>query len=49
MLPGFELDWLEGARPAFLVRDPRAVAASYAARRARFRPEELELERQVEL
>ena len=49
MLPGFDLGWLEGARPAFLVRDPRAVAASYAARRAVFRPEELGLERQVAL
>jgi hypothetical protein len=33
MLPGFPLDWMDGARIAFLIRDPAAVAASYAAKR----------------
>ena len=49
MLPGWDLGWTEGARCAFLVRDPREVAASYAARRTAFAPEELGLPRQVEL
>lgn len=33
MLPGIGLDWMEGARVAFLIRDPAEVAASYAAKR----------------
>jgi hypothetical protein len=33
MLPGWGLDWMEGARIAFLIRDPAEVAASYAAKR----------------
>lgn len=49
MAPGFPLGWMEGAAVAFLIRDPRAVAASYAAKRTRFEPEELGAARQAEL
>jgi hypothetical protein len=34
MLPGFSLDWMARVRNAFLIRDPRAVLASYALKRA---------------
>jgi hypothetical protein len=34
MLPNFSLDWMSHMRNAFLIRDPRAVLASYARRRA---------------
>ncbi|MEM6489008.1 MAG: HAD family hydrolase [Pseudomonadota bacterium] len=49
MLPGFGLDWLQGAAIAFLIRDPRAVAASYAAKREAFALADLGIERQVAL
>ena len=35
MLPEVGLDWLDGFKHAFLIRDPRAVVASYARNRAR--------------
>ncbi len=33
MLPDVGLDWMDGAKVAFLIRDPAEVAASYAAKR----------------
>lgn len=33
MLPDVGLDWMKGAKVAFLIRDPAEVAASYAAKR----------------
>jgi hypothetical protein len=33
MLPDFELDWMAHVRNAFLIRNPRAVLASYALKR----------------
>ncbi|MEM6423330.1 MAG: HAD family hydrolase, partial [Pseudomonadota bacterium] len=49
MLDGVALDWLEGAAIAFLIRDPRAVAGSYAAKREAFTLEDLGLVRQAAL
>ncbi|MEM6439941.1 MAG: sulfotransferase [Pseudomonadota bacterium] len=49
MLPDFPLDWMDGARVAFLIRDPREVAASYAAKREVFGLEDLGVARQAEL
>ena len=33
MLPGFGLEWVQGCRNAFLIRDPAEVLASYVAKR----------------
>ena len=41
-------DDLPGLRHAFLIRDPKRVVASYAAKRVAVRPEHLGVERQVE-
>ena len=49
MLPGFGLEWMAGARVAFLIRDPREVAASYAAKREAFDLADLGFERQAEI
>lgn len=49
MVPGIELDWLEGAAIAFLIRNPREVAASYAAKREGFTLDDLGFERQAAL
>ena len=49
MVPPIGLDWMAGARVAFLIRDPREVAASYAAKRERFGVADLGIERQAEL
>lgn len=49
MLPGFPLDWLDGARVAFLIRDPGEVAASYAAKRETCRPEDIGADAQAAL
>jgi hypothetical protein len=49
MIEGFGLEWTDGAAEAFLIRDPRAVAASYAAKREAFVLEDLGLVRQAEL
>jgi hypothetical protein len=49
MLPGFPLDWMEGARVAFLIRDPVAVAASYARKRETCAPEDIGVDRQAAL
>ncbi|MEM6973431.1 MAG: HAD family hydrolase [Pseudomonadota bacterium] len=43
------LDWMSGAAVAFLIRNPREVAASYAAKRADFTPADLGIERQAAL
>ncbi|MEO0680029.1 MAG: HAD family hydrolase [Pseudomonadota bacterium] len=49
MIPGAPLDWMRGAAVAFLIRDPAEVAASYAAKRRRFRLDDLGFERQAQL
>lgn len=49
MIDGFPLDWMDGARVAFLIRDPAEVAASYAAKRESCTPEDIGTERQAEL
>ena len=49
MIEAFGLGWTAGAVEAFLIRDPRAVAASYAAKREAFVLEDLGLRRQAEL
>jgi hypothetical protein len=49
MIEAFGLDWTRGAVQAFLIRDPRAVAGSYAAKREAFVLEDLGLRRQAEL
>jgi hypothetical protein len=49
MVEGFGLDWTAGAAEAFLIRDPRAVAASYAAKRQAFVLDDLGLARPAEL
>ncbi len=49
MVPPIGLDWMAGARIAFLIRDPREVAASYAAKRERFDLADLGIARQAEL
>ena len=49
MLPGFDLDWMEACRNAFLIRDPAYVVASYARTRPQVRIEDLGFERQWEL
>lgn len=49
MLPGVGLDWMDGARIAFLIRAPEEVAASYFAKRETCGPEDIGLERQWQL
>lgn len=49
MIEGAPLDWMAGARVAFLVRDPARVAASYAAKREAMTLADLGFERQLEL
>lgn len=49
MIEDFGLDWTLGAMEAFLIRDPRAVAASYAAKREAFVLDDLGVVRQAEL
>lgn len=49
MVAGIGLDWMDGARVAFLIRDPREVAASYAAKREAFTLADLGVERQATL
>ncbi len=49
MIDGFGLDWMTGAAIAFLIRDPAAVAASYAAKREEIRAADLGNERQAEI
>lgn len=49
MIDGFGLDWMKGAAIAFLIRDPAAVAASYAVKRAEISAADLGNERQAEI
>jgi hypothetical protein len=47
--PGFGLDWTEACINAFLIREPEAVLASYAARRADVTLDDIGIVRQREL
>ena len=49
MIDGFGLGWMEGAAIAFLIRDPAAVAASYAAKREAFTAADLGCEQQARI
>jgi hypothetical protein len=49
LLPDDPLGWTEGLSNAFLIRDPRAVVASFARGRGRPEPFELGFERQLEI
>ena len=49
MVPEIGLEWMEGAAVAFLIRDPRAVAASYRAKREAITLPDLGLARQAEI
>lgn len=49
LLPGVGRGWLAELRHAFLIRDPRAMLASYRQKRATVSLEELGLPQQVEL
>lgn len=49
MIDAFGLDWMKGAAIAFLIRDPAAVAASYAAKRETVTAADLGNERQAEI
>jgi len=49
MLPGFGLDWARACRNAFLIREPEAVLASYAVKRAEVTLDDIGVVRQHEL
>lgn len=49
MLPHYGMEWMAGAAVAFLIRDPAAVAASYAAKRDEVTADDLGTERQAEI
>ena len=49
MLPGMDEDWLAGAASVFLIRDPRAVIASYARKRGTATADDIGIARQQEL
>ena len=49
LLPGFGLEWTARCRNAFLIREPEAVLASYVAKRAEVRLEDIGVVRQREL
>ena len=49
MLPGMDEDWLAGVANVFLIRDPRAVIASYARKRGIVTLDDIGLSRQWEL
>jgi hypothetical protein len=49
MRPSFGLDWIADCRNAFLIREPEAVLASYAAKRAEPTLEDIGIVRQREL
>jgi hypothetical protein len=49
MLPDFPLDWMTRVRSAFLIREPRAVLASYALKRATVTSWDIGFVRQREL
>jgi len=43
LLPGVEREWMRGLRHAFLIREPRAMLASYREKREEVRLEDLGL------
>lgn len=49
MIDGVGLDWMRGAAIAFLIRDPGAVAASYAAKREEITAADIGNARQAEI
>jgi hypothetical protein len=49
MIDGVGLDWMRGAAIAFLIRDPRVVAASYAAKREAITAADIGNARQAEI
>jgi hypothetical protein len=49
MLDGFGLDWADGCRNAFLIRDPERVLASYVVKRGEVTLADIGVERQREL
>ena len=49
LLPGIERDWMRGLVHAFLIRDPRAMVASYTQKRSDVTLEDLGLPQQVAL
>ncbi|SOE00726.1 hypothetical protein [Caenispirillum bisanense] len=49
MLPDIGLDWMDGLRHAFLIRDPREVVASYTQKRAACELADIGVVRQAEL
>jgi hypothetical protein len=49
MLPDYALDWMARVRNAFLIRDPRAVLASYALKRATVTSSDIGFAQQREL
>ncbi len=49
MLPGMAETWLDGVANVFLIRDPRAVIASYAKKRATATAEDIGIPRQQAL
>ena len=49
MLPAIDTGWLAGMANVFLIRDPRAVIASYVRKREAVTLEDIGLRRQVEL
>jgi len=49
MLPDFGLDWSDGARHGFLIRDPARVLASYTVKREDVTLADIGVERQREL
>lgn len=49
MIEGVGLDWMRGAAIAFLIRDPRSVAASYAAKREEITAADIGNARQAEI
>lgn len=49
MLPGVGLDWTDGVRNAFLIRDPAEVVASYVQRRGSVDLADIGVGRQAEL
>ncbi len=49
MLPGMDEEWLAGIANVFLIRNPRAVIASYARKRGTATADDIGIERQQEL
>jgi len=49
MVPGIPLDWMDGVRHAFLIRDPKDVILSYIVRRPDMTTDDVGFVRQTEL